>query len=152
MTRLEKCLLAKKLGFTYEEISGKITTPTGLILSKKTKNGYLMLTLRNTNRKIFYLYAHQYGYWVKYNKIVDFIDHIDKEKTNNAIINLRSVTKSENAMNMSNVNGYYFCKRSKKYISIIMVNYKNKQLGSFNTEIEARNCYLENKNKYHIIN
>jgi hypothetical protein len=33
-----------------------------------------------------------------------------------------------------------------------MINYKSKQLGSFLKEEDARNCYLENKKKYHIIN
>ena len=55
-------------------------------------------------------------------------------------------------MNMNNIKGYTYCSRSKKYIAIIMVNYKKKQLGVFETPEEARNCYLENKEKYHIIN
>lgn len=152
MTRLEKLKLAIKLGFTYNKLNGDVITPTGKILTKKTKNGYLMLTIRNKDRKIFYLYAHQFAYWVIHNKTVDLIDHIDRDKTNNIEYNIRSVSKSENAMNMNNVKGYTFCNRSKRYIAIIMLNYKKKQLGTFKTLEEARNCYLENKNKYHIIN
>jgi len=152
MTRKEKCKLAVSLGFTYNELNGNVTTPSGKTLSKKTKNGYLMLTLRNKERKIFYLYAHQFAYWIMYNKIVENIDHIDRVKSNNIGNNLRSVTKSQNSMNMNNVKGFTFCKRTKKFIAIIMVNYKVKQLGSFDNEIDARNCYLNNKNKYHNIN
>jgi hypothetical protein len=152
MTRLEKCLLAEKLGFTYDFTNGYVFTPSGKVLSKKTKNGYLMLTLRNKERNVYYLYAHQFAWFVKYIQIVDFIDHIDRDKTNNKIKNLRSVTKSQNAMNLSNIKGYSFCKRSKKFIAYIMVNYKKKHLGIFETEIEAEKCYLKNKEKYHIIN
>lgn len=152
MTRLEKCKLATKLGFTYNVLTGDVITPNGKVLIKTTKNGYLMLTLRNEERNVFYLYAHQFAYWVIHNKIVDFIDHIDRNKKNNIGYNLRSVTKSQNAMNMSNVNGVSFCNRSKKWIAKIMVNYKGIHLGSFKTKDEALNCYKVNKNKYHIIN
>ena len=152
MTRLEKCKLAIKLGFTYNGLTGDIITPNGKVLIKTTKNGYLMLTLRNEERNVFYLYAHQFAYWVIHNKIVDFIDHIDRNKKNNIGYNLRSVTKSQNAMNVSNVKGVSFCNRSKKWIAKIMVNYKGIHLGSFTTKDEALNCYKINKNKYHFIN
>lgn len=152
MERIEKCKLAVKLGFTYNGLDGSIITPTGKILSKKTKNGYLMLTLRDNYRKSYYLLAHQFVYWIIHNEIVDCIDHIDRIKTNNIGYNLRSVTKSQNAMNMRERNGYYYSKRDNRFIAYIMVNYKRKQLGSFNTLKEAHECYLENKEKYHIIN
>jgi hypothetical protein len=87
-----------------------------------------------------------------YKETVDCIDHINNDKTDNRICNLRSVTKSGNAMNMKNIKGYTFCSRSKKYIAIIMVNYKKKHLGVFDNPEDARNCYLENKKKYHNIN
>ncbi len=74
------------------------------------------------------------------------------DKNDNRLVNLRSVTTSQNAMNMKNVKGYTFCKRSNKFIAIIMVNYKKKHLGSFDTPEQAQKCYNENKNKYHNIN
>jgi len=152
MTRLEKCKLATELGFTYNGLNGDVITPTGKVLSKVTKNGYLMLTLRNKERNVFYLLAHQFAYWVIHNDIVELIDHIDRNKTNNIGYNLRSVTKSQNAMNMSDVKGVSFCKRSKRWIANIMVNYKKIHLGAFKNKDEALNCYKINKNKYHIIN
>lgn len=152
MTRLEKCKLAIKLGFTYDVLSGDVITPTGKVLIKTTKNGYLMLTLRDKTRKTYYLYAHQFVYFVIHNKIVDCIDHIDKNRKNNIGHNLRSVNKSQNAMNMSNVKGISFCKRSKRWIANITVNYKKIHLGSFINKEEALNCYKINKEKYHIIN
>ena len=152
MTRLEKCELAIKLGFTYNCLNGDVITPTGKVLIKTTKNGYLMLTLRDENKKPYYLFAHQFVYYIVHNKIVNLIDHIDGNKKNNLAYNLRSVTKSQNAMNMKNVKGVCFCKRSKKWIANIMVNYKTIYLGSFINKDEALNCYKVNKNKYHIIN
>lgn len=152
MTRKEKCELAIKQGFVSNEITGQITTKTGIIASKKAVNGYILLTIRDEQRKAYYLLAHQFVWYCKYKETVKCIDHINQIKTDNSISNLRSVSKSQNAMNMKNVKGYTFCSRSKRYIAMIMVNYKSKQLGFFKTPEEARNCYLENKNKYHIIN
>lgn len=152
MTREEKCLLAINLGFNYFESNGIIQTPRGSVLSKKTKNGYLMLTLRDKKRNIFYLFAHQFAWYFKYRETVDLIDHKNGIKTDNSISNLRSVSKSQNAMNMKNVIGYCFCKRSKKFIASIMVNYKKIHLGSFENKDDAINCYKVNKEKYHKIN
>ena len=152
MDKIEKCLLAKSLGFIYDEKTGDITTPTGKKCIKTTKNGYRLLTLRDQNKNCYYLYGHQFAWYIKYNESVECIDHINGIKTDNRILNLRSVTKSQNAINMKNVNGFSFCKRSKKWISYIMVNYKKIHLGSFSSKDDAINCYKINKEKYHKIN
>ena len=82
MTRLEKCELAYKLGFTYNELSGDVITPTAKILKKTTSNGYLMLTLRNETKKAYYLYAHHYAWYYKYGDVVPIIIiKIEIEKT-----------------------------------------------------------------------
>ena len=152
MERIDKCILAKSLGFIYNEETGDITTPTGKICIKTTKNGYRLLTLRDQNKNCYYLYGHQFAWYFKYNEVIEFIDHINGIKTDNKILNLRSVTKSQNAMNMKNVNGFSFCKRSKKWIAYIMVNYKRTYLGSFDNKDDAINCYKFNKEKYHKVN
>ncbi len=143
--------MAIRKGFTYDEISGLITTPTGKIATKQTVNGYVMLTIRENNFTVYVL-GHQFGWYWKYKECVPLIDHKNRIKTDNKIDNLRSITKSQNAMNMSNVKGYYYSKRDKRFIAFIMVNYKKKQLGCFKSADEAHSCYLENKSKYHIIN
>lgn len=152
MTRLEKLKLAVKKGFSYCSETGNIISPTGKICSKTTNNGYIQLTIRDDNKFCHYVTGHQFAWFIIYNEITPLIDHKNRIKTDNRKCNIRKATKSQNAMNQNNVKGYTFCKRSKKYIAIIMVNYKKKQLGSFDTPQEAARCYLENKNKYHIIN
>jgi len=94
----------------------------------------------------------EFIYWIIHNKLSDCIDHIDRIKTNNIGYNLRSVTKSQNAMNLSNIKGVYFCKRSNRWIASIMLNYKKIHLGTFKSKDDALNCYKINKEKYHIIN
>jgi len=152
MTRLEKLKLAVDKGFTYDPETGSITSPTGKICTKTTKQGYIQLTVRDKNGFAYYVSGHQFAWFAMYNEITFLIDHKNRIKSDNKKGNLRSVTRSQNAMNQNNVKGYTFCSRSKKYIAIIMVNYKKKQLGTFETPEEARACYKKNKSKYHFIN
>lgn len=152
MERIEKLKLAVKKGFSYCEETGNIISPTGKICIKTTKNGYIQLTVRDENNFAYYVSGHQFAWFILYNEVVPLIDHKNRIKTDNRKSNLRSLTKSQNAMNQNNVKGYYYCKRSKKYISIIMVNNKRKQLGSFDSSELAQECYIKNKEKYHIIN
>lgn len=151
MTRLEKCEFALKKGFVYNSLNGIITSTNGKVIQRISNNGYVRVPLFKDGKR-HTLTGHQFAWYYTYKEIVECLDHIDRNKTNNSINNLRSVSKSQNAFNMNNVKGYFYSKRDKKYIAQIMVNYKKKQLGTFNTSEEARNCYLENKIKYHIIN
>jgi hypothetical protein len=76
------------------------------------------------------------------------IDHIDRNSLNNNLSNLRIFTSSEQSQNRNfviNANGYYF--RNDKYESSIRINGKKKYLGSFDTEEEAHQTYLNAKNK-----
>ena len=77
------------------------------------------------------------------------IDHIDHNRLNNSMDNLRIVTNSHNNMNRSNVKGYSWHRG--KWRAEIRVNYKKKNLGCFDTEEEARAAYLKGKEKYHVI-
>ena len=151
MTRLEKIQLALKKGYTYNQESGLITGVSGKIIQKLSVNGYIVISIWNENKR-HYLYAHQFAYYIVHRYCPKCIDHINQIKTDNRINNLRSVTNQENAFNMRNVKGYTYDKRSKKYIALIMVNGKTKQLGTFDNKESAHNCYLLNKSKYHIIN
>lgn len=139
-----KCILALQLGFKYQHDTGNVITPTGKILKKTTKQGYYQLTLRDQGFT-YYLTAHQFAWYYMYNECVDLLDHKDGNKTNNKIDNLRVFTKSENALNTKSKN-VYFCKRSNKFLSIVMVNNKKKQLGSFNSYDEAKAKSVEFKN------
>ena len=77
------------------------------------------------------------------------IDHIDNCRTNNNIENLRIVNCSQNAQNRPLSNGYSWNKKSKKYHSYICINYKQHTLGYYDTPEEAREAYLNAKEKYH---
>lgn len=90
------------------------------------------------------------------------IDHIDGDKSNNKISNLRLSNKSENGQNRKQANrnsttgiiGVYLVKNknSEKYASKIKVNRKSINLGTFDTKEAAIEAYLSAKRKIHQFN
>jgi hypothetical protein len=77
-----------------------------------------------------------------------FIDHIDENKANNNVKNLRWATSKENHYNQgkpkNNTSGYKgvsFNKKSKKYEAKISINGKLNHLGLFLTAEEASKVY-----------
>jgi hypothetical protein len=149
MTREDKCKLAIEKGYTYDEVTGKIYGVRGKEITR-IKDGYIRTSVF-IDGKYHNLYGHQLAYYIKYGKVVDCIDHIDGDRSNNRIVNLREVTKQQNLFNNHIAKGYSFNKRANKYKSQIYLNRKNIYLGLFNTEEEARNSYLDAKEKYHLI-
>ena len=77
------------------------------------------------------------------------IDHIDGNKLNNAFENLRVVSSQGNQFNKHIAKGY--TRDKGKWRARIMINSKNKNLGSYDTEEAARAAYLAAKAKYHVI-
>jgi len=84
------------------------------------------------------------------NKLLE-IDHINNIRNDNRVDNLRIVTHQQNQFNFKNTKGYTWDKQTNKWRSKICINGKNKCLGRFDTEEEARNAYLSGKAQYHII-
>tara|TARA_R110000822_G_scaffold224614_1_gene357557 strand:- start:138 stop:713 length:576 start_codon:yes stop_codon:yes gene_type:complete len=78
----------------------------------------------------------------------ELIDHIDGNRTNNILSNLRWATSQENARNRkkrtgtsSQYKGGYFNKRNNNWRSAIMINGKTIHLGTYETEIQAGQAY-----------
>ena len=145
MNRLEKCKILKYKGYTYDPETGKIYGIRGKeIISQNTK-GYIQIKRVN-------LCGHHFGWYMVYGNVdFDVLDHINKNKKDNRICNLRIVTNQQNSFN-TNAKGYSYQKDAKrKWRSEIMVDGKSIYLGRFYTEEEARQAYLEAKQKYHII-
>jgi hypothetical protein len=84
------------------------------------------------------------------------IDHIDRDKTNNNLLNLRFCSRSENNLNKSlstrnnsGLKGVSYFKRDNKWTAHININQKQKNLGLFDTKEEAYEAYKEASKKYH---
>ena len=78
-----------------------------------------------------------------------FVDHIDINKLNNNLENLRWVTQSINNRNKNNQGEYLkgVYKNDKKFVAQIRIDKKHIYLGIFETELEAHNCYMKEYNK-----
>ena len=137
-------------------VLGRLGINKNIYYEKKldeTKEGYYQLGLKyNGSHKRYKV--HRIIAMVYLGLDIDnpnqIIDHIDNNRKNNIINNLRIVNHQENCFNRITTKGYRF--RNGKYHAQIKLNYKKIHLGSFDTEQEARNAYLEAKEKYHIIN
>lgn len=74
-------------------------------------------------------------------------DHINGDKLDNRRENLRSVTRSQNVMNLvkgkkgKKYKGTQYLKRSGKYNAMICLNGKNQFIGNYDTEEEAALAY-----------
>ena len=76
------------------------------------------------------------------------VDHINGDSLDNNLSNLRLVTRSENQHN-SKAKGFCLDKRSGKYLARIRADGKERHIGLYETEEEAKIAYLEAKKVYH---
>lgn len=81
-----------------------------------------------------------------------YVDHIDRNKLNNNVLNLRLVTPKESVLNRnivksSNYPGVSFDTSRKKWVARQIIDKKYKFLGRFSSEIEAYNIILKSDEK-----
>jgi hypothetical protein len=109
--------------------------------------GYKVITI---NKKMYK--SHRLIYMYNNGEIADglHIDHIDRNRLNNNIENLRLVTSQENGFNRG-AKGYYFNKLANKFMARIQLNGQQIYLGYFDTEKEANCAYLKAKEELHTI-
>jgi hypothetical protein len=139
-------VIYRKRGTNYKLItgskkaSGYLMYDSGIIMRDKVKTRFKIpfqrivacayLGLDYTNKKLC-------------------LDHINGIRDDNRVENLRIVSNQQNCFNRKNVKGYYI--RNGKYVAEIMINRLSIPLGTFDKEYDARNAYLQAKQKYHII-
>jgi len=107
----------------------------GDIAGSNDNRGYKQLKLNQVCYRLHRLI------WLWHGKeLLGEIDHIDRNKFNNKIENLRIVSKSENQWNTSKSEngGVGFHKASNKWRARITINNKSIYLGVFETRSEAQ--------------
>ena len=110
------------------------------------RNGYLSIQTRNVAYR-----AHRVIWAIlKREDPLDYqIDHINGNKLDNRVENLRKATQRQNTFNRKNVKGCSFHIRKNKWDARIMIDGKIRNLGSFDTQEQAREAYLRAKEKLH---
>lgn len=106
-------------------------------------------TFIKLHRLIYYAYHQDWNIFDDSKE--NTIDHINIEKTNNDISNLRILNKQQQQFN-TKCKGYCWHKQTNKWRSQIKLNGIAKHLGLFNTEQEARFAYERAKAVLHKIN
>jgi hypothetical protein len=117
-----------------------------VVKGSKNSAGYLHMRIDDKKYKMHRVLAHAFGILDLHSELV--IDHIDLNKINNCISNLRPCTQQQNLFN-TNAKGYSWYKRDKKWIAQICLNGKKIYLGYYDTEEEAHQAYLDAKEIYH---
>ena len=148
MDRKDRLKMAIEKGYKCDILTGDIFGPHGKKISTSFGD-YTRFSIK-VNNQLYRIFAHQFVWYFATGQVADFIDHINRDKKDNRLSNLRSVTQQQNQFNLP-AKGYYYDKVNKKYAAGIKVDGVQKFLGRFSTESEARQAYLSAKKIYHII-
>jgi hypothetical protein len=146
--KIKKCEMAIEKGYKYDPLTGIINGVRGKDINTKNPRGYIKFQFKNEN-EIYSILAHQFAWFYCHKQIAEEIDHINGNKTDNRIENLRSVTHQQNMWNVVKAKGYSYHKKSKKYMAYIVINKKMNYLGYFKNENDAKESYLKAKKQLH---
>lgn len=148
----------------YDAVTGIFTWRVAL--ARQVKVGYVAGTIQQSGYRYIRVFGrdyrahrlawlHSYGEWPKYH-----IDHIDGNRDNNRLSNIRDVTRSVNQQNLHRARadnkscgllGVSWNERNKKWVSQITFPIgKSKHLGYFSTPESAHEAYISAKRKLHL--
>lgn len=129
----------RSMGVEYNAETGVITR-RGIPVCAKRGNGYISLNIAGTQ-----MYAHRVAWLFVHGYLPSGdIDHINRDKKDNRICNLREASRSENQRNHpltpANTSGYKGVRRNKKsmkWVAFMRINKKQTHLGSFSNLEDA---------------
>lgn len=137
--------------FTWLTSEGGVTI--GSVAGNVNSNGYWVVGINSTKYRQHRLaWFYHYGCWP-----VGTVDHLDCNRANNRIDNLRDVSQAVNIQNQrtatkasqSGVLGVYWSERRQGFIASLHIDRKQKRRGPYKTIERATAAYIELKRKYH---
>jgi len=116
-------------------------------------SGYLRVRIRELGKSFL---VHRVIFFMHHGYFPEFVDHINCDKLDNRIENLRAATKSQNLMNKefgkNNKTGFknvYKSKRRKHWCVAISFNKIRKYIGTFDNLELAELVAIEAREKFH---
>lgn len=147
MTEITQELVQSLFDYRYGELYWRVRPNGRVKLGSKAGSlggrGYYQIQI---NGKLYYthrlIFLYHHGY------LPNFLDHIDRNTTNNKIENLREATASQNGMNQNTsknsssiYKGVCWRKNRNKWQADIAIDHKSKYLGVFKSETDAARAY-----------
>ena len=148
-------------GYENYEISSlgnirNVKTGRPRIVSLNTNGYYFVDLYKNNKAKKCYIHRLLGEAFIENPENKDCVDHIDRNRQNNHLNNLRWATHSENSMNTSRridntstKTGVCYYKRTKQWVASIQINGVSKYIGHFNNFEDAVKARTENEKIYH---
>lgn len=123
----------------------------GTLAGWVTERGYLKISINAKTHK-----AHRLAWLYMYGEWPDEIDHVDGNKLNNKISNLRNVSRAINCQNLKKARANNLstgllgtARNGRKFQANIQFEGKQRYLGTFGTPEEAHDAYLLAKRVMH---
>ena len=144
-------LFKYKDGNLYWKVKPCKNISIGAKAGSKAHNGYLVVGIKN---KVYLI--HRIVFMLHHGYLPKFIDHIDEDKTNNKIENLREATSSENKCNISlkknntsGIKGVFWEKSRKKWRASCIKNGKRYDAGFYADIEDAKKAVEILRNSIH---
>ena len=132
-------------GIFYWKFGNKRNTKANQIAGSIHPEGYRFIWIKDKHHR-----AHRLAWLYVFNEFpILQIDHINGNKDDNRIVNLRQATHSENQQNKHSSKGYSWHKRKQRWEAYIRISGKKLTLGYFENENDAKLARATAKQEHH---